>query len=240
MSVVMAGIAGCAWLRYNLYAARLITERQIRYLLPLSYRDENREREVNMAILVCGVGVNNRKYQSSTNGRSTKPYSLWQTMLYRCYSPKKLSISPSYFGCSVSDDFKYYHVFYEWVICQHGYANEKWDLDKDVLFPGNKVYSAETCVFIPHELNSLITPITTKKNQGVCWHKRDKVYRAKMLKKGRSVEIGRYKTELDAARAYVNAKQSYILSVADAYKDHLRQDVYDAVCAYKVIYRGID
>ena len=193
-----------------------------------------------MTKLVCGVGINNRSIPVRVNGDATKPYLLWQTMLYRCYSPKKLAISPSYSGCSVSDDFKQYHVFHEWVVNQYGYNNHRWELDKDVLCPGNKIYSAESCVFIPHELNSLITPITTKKFHGVTWHKRDKIYIAKITKKNKGVEIGRFSTIEEASQAYVNAKQSYIRSVVESYKDQLRPDVYDAICAYKVMYRGID
>ena len=34
---------------------------------------------------------------------------------------------------------------------------EKWEIDKDVLLKGNKIYSEDTCVFIPPCLNLMLT-----------------------------------------------------------------------------------
>lgn len=33
---------------------------------------------------------------------------------------------------------------------------EGWHLDKDILLKGNKVYSPETCAFVPAKINSLL------------------------------------------------------------------------------------
>jgi len=40
---------------------------------------------------------------------------------------------------------------------------------------------------------------------GVCWHKRDKIFRAAITIKGKVVHLGNFKDELKAAAAYQNA-----------------------------------
>ena len=106
---------------------------------------------------VCGVGVLGTKYLSTVNGVKTKEYVLWKHMLERCYSDTYKKRQPAYEGCEVCDNFKSYTYFYEWCNKQIGFANEGWQLDKDLLIKGNKVYSENTCVFIPQEVNSLLT-----------------------------------------------------------------------------------
>ena len=41
-----------------------------------------------MEKLVYGVGINDRKYSSRVDKLDTKEYSLWLTMLQRCYDEK--------------------------------------------------------------------------------------------------------------------------------------------------------
>ena len=109
---------------------------------------------------VCGVGVLGTKYPSKVNGIKTKEYALWHSMLQRCYSDVYKKKRPTYEGCEVSDNFKSYEYFYEWCHKQIGFSNQGWQLDKDLLVKGNKVYNEFTCVFLPKEINSLLTKST--------------------------------------------------------------------------------
>ena len=48
-------------------------------------------------------------------------------------------------------------------------------LDKDILIKGNKIYSPQTCCFVPENLNSLITKNDSIRNNlpiGVSWDKK--------------------------------------------------------------------
>ena len=81
---------------------------------------------------------------------------LWCSMLKRCYSNAYKKRQPTYEDCEVSNNFKSYEYFYEWCNKQVGFNNKDWQLDKDLLTKGNKVYSENTCIFIPAEINLLL------------------------------------------------------------------------------------
>ena len=90
---------------------------------------------------VYGVGVLGTKYPISDGGRDTKECALWKNMLKRCYNDDCKKKQPTYEDCEASENFKYYEYFYEWCHKQIGFGNEGWQLDKDLLVKGNKVYS---------------------------------------------------------------------------------------------------
>ena len=102
---------------------------------------------------VYGVGIIGAKYSPKINGVQTKEYVLWKNMLRRCYSDSFKKQRPTYEGCKVSDNFLHYEYFYEWCHKQIGFTNKGFDLDKDLLVKGNKVYSEDTCVFLPQEID---------------------------------------------------------------------------------------
>lgn len=74
---------------------------------------------------------------------------------------------PSYTGCSMCDEWKYdKYSFYEWVNDGQFYnvKDEKTvHLDKDILVKGNKIYSPETCIFVPARINDFFGG-TARKN----------------------------------------------------------------------------
>ena len=63
--------------------------------------------------LIYGAGINDRSCPAKIEGKNTKEYALWHSMLERCYSKPYLEKQPTYIGCSVSDNFKYYHLFHQ-------------------------------------------------------------------------------------------------------------------------------
>ena len=187
---------------------------------------------------VCGVGVSGTKYPITVNGVKTKEYELWRDMLKRCYSDKYQKKYPTYKGCEVSDNFKSYEYFYEWCNKQIGFGMADFELDKDLLIKGDKVYSENTCVFIPAEINSLLTKCTASRGAyliGVCWHKRDKVFMATVGKsKGKREHLGYFKTELEAFKAYKKAKEAIVKEQAEKWKDRIDLRAYEALMNYQV------
>ena len=172
------------------------------------------------------------------NGVQTKEYKLWQNMLRRCYSDNSKKKRPTYEGCEVSDNFKYYEYFYEWRHSQIGFGNEGWHLDKDLLVKGNKVYSEKTCVFLPREINQLLTrreALRGKHLIGVCWSKTANAFVAQARKnKGKRGHLGYFNTELEAFNAYKEAKESFVKEQANKWKGKIDDRAYNALMNYTV------
>ena len=187
---------------------------------------------------VCGIGVLGTKYPSTINGVITKEYKLWTSMLVRCYSDAYKKKHPTYEGCEVSDKFKSYEYFYEWCHSQIGFDNEGWHLDKDLLIKGNKVYSENTCIFIPQEINLVLIKCESMRGEyliGVSWSKTHKAFISRVNKnKGKPEYLGYFNTELEAFNAYKQAKEAFIKEQANKWKDNIDIRAYDALMNYTV------
>ena len=187
---------------------------------------------------VYGIGVLGTKYPSTINGVRTKEYGLWADVLRRCYSDDFKKKQPTYKGCKCSENFLHYEYFYEWCQSQVGFGNEGWQLDKDLLVKGNKVYSDDFCVFLPKEINLVLTKSNKTRGEhliGVCWHKRDKTFVARVSRnKGCSEHLGSFKTELEAFNAYKKAKEVFVKEQANEWKGQIDERAYEALMNYQV------
>ena len=187
---------------------------------------------------VYGIGVVGNKYPSRVNGVLTKEYTLWVGMLQRCYSDTYQKKHPTYIGCEVSDNFLHYEYFYDWCQKQVGFGKCGFQLDKDLLTKGNKVYSEDTCVFIPSEINTVLIKSTASRGEyliGVSWHKTKKGFVARVGKsKGKQEHLGCFNTELEAFNAYKEAKEAFVKEQANEWKGKIDERAYDALMSYKV------
>ncbi len=169
--------------------------------------------------IVYGVGVNDSLIPVKINGKFIDSYSTWKGMLRRCYSKKLHDVSPTYANCVVCDDWKYFTNFKRWFDDNH---IEGFELDKDLLVAGNKEYSPDKCFFVPRSINSLFN--TNKKRrgslpQGVSFYKRNKSnqYTAQISIMGKVKFLGRFKTPVDAMKAYDKEKVKAINLTLDKY-----------------------
>ena len=172
--------------------------------------------------IVKGLGVKDVKYPANI-----KEYDLWRQMICRC-TEEYLSKRPSYVGTSCSENFKSYTFFYEWCHNQVGFGNidEKgncWQIDKDLLVKGNKLYSEDTCVFIPLRVNGLIVKRDKARGDhpiGVTFDKeRGKFFVQCGTGKGTKSNLGRYETVEEAFQVYKTFKEALIREVAEDYKN---------------------
>ena len=107
--------------------------------------------------LVGGWGINDADYlvKPYVRGKQIRCnyYTTWGDMIRRCYSEKYHTTHPTYIGCSICEEWKYFSNFKSWMEQQDW---EEKELDKDLLIKDNKIYSSETCVFISRKLNSFL------------------------------------------------------------------------------------
>ena len=187
---------------------------------------------------VYGVGILGTKYSSKINGVQTKEYTLWNDMLKRCYSDVYKKKQPTYVDCKCSENFKSYEYFYEWCRKQVGFANLRWQLDKDLLGKGNKVYNENTCVFIPKEINQVLVKRENMRGKypiGVYWSKTNKAFMARVnMNKGKYEYLGSFNTELEAFKVYKTAKESFIKEQAEKWKGQIDDRAYNALMNYQV------
>lgn len=188
-----------------------------------------------MTRLVYGVGLNDGKYPATFQRQNTKEYQLWLSMLCRCYCPKTQIRQPSYVGCTVSDNFKNFTFFHEWLQTQIGFGCLNYVLDKDLLVKGNKIYSETTCVLVPYVLNSLF--ITCARSRGVYpvgVNKSGKFFRSRLNTLDKRKTLGFFGTPQEAFQAYKIAKESHIKLQAEKYKNLIDIRVYEALISYQV------
>lgn len=184
----------------------------------------------------CGFGYID--IEGASIGRNmTKEYQLWNNMINRCYNEVTRQKHLSYVDCYVSEEWRYLSNFKEWCNRQIGFDQEGFQLDKDILVKGNKVYSEDTCCFVPAEINSLIIKadrIRGKYPIGIYEDKQAGKFKVRISVEGKQKHIGRYYCEKEAFYAYKVAKEQYIKEVANKWKDQIDPRVYNALMCYEV------
>lgn len=166
-----------------------------------------------------------------------KEYYLWRGMLRRCYDEKYIEKKHTYKGCTVSENFKSFKYFKEWCNKQIGFDQDGWHLDKDILVKGNKVYSEDTCCFVPCEINIIFTDRSATKGEypvGVYYNKSRKKYVARVSKHGCLKHIGIFTSVEEAVAAYNKEKESHIKDVANIWKDDIDPRVYNVMMNYSI------
>lgn len=164
---------------------------------------------------VFGVGVRDVE----TPARTCPYYRLWQNMLRRCYSAAWHLRYPTYVGCSVVPEWHHLSAFMAWVQQQDWQGKQ---LDKDLLVPGNKVYSPDTCVFISKQVNLFLIDRARCRRYGlgVVYHTQIGKYAAQcnQLGGGRG-HLGYFDTPEEAHEAWRTEKHRLALLLADQQTD---------------------
>lgn len=179
-------------------------------------------------ITVNGVGyIGEGKYKTKKSPqRHTDAYNTWVTMLYRCYCDES---TVYYKESTVCEEWLCYQNFAEW------YENNKYEvegrlhLDKDILFPENKIYDPNKCMLVPQRINMLFVNQLNKKCLPNGVRKLKSGYSAVYYNK----ELGVFDTVEEAYKIYTKKKKEVIVKVANEYKSIIPEKVYNALLKYE-------
>ena len=188
--------------------------------------------------LVFGVGVNDWVGKVLVDGKPIMEYQLWQNMLQRCFDEKFKQKYPTYKDVTCSKEWLLMTTFIKDVSQMNGYDLEGWQLDKDILSKGNKLYSKDTCCFVPAEVNSLLIKRDKSRGEwpvGVCFHKHTGKFMAYLNINGKLKHLGYFATPEEAFQAYKRAKEAQIKVVAQKWKHQLDERVFQALMVYEVV-----
>ena len=177
-------------------------------------------------------------------GHSDRAYTVWKGVIGRSFNSDFKESFPHYKDVTVCEEWLNFQNFATWFY-EQGFHNWKdmkgrsYQLDKDVLVKGNKVYSPETCCFVPSEINLLLTSSRATRGAfpiGVQQYQGEK-FTANVSKCGKTTFLGYFDTIEGAFQAYKKAKEAYIKEVAERWKGKIDDKVYEALMNWEI---GID
>jgi hypothetical protein len=185
--------------------------------------------------LVYGVGINDADYVTQlyeeygyVGGKQKRKrvwvcpfYQTWKSMIERGYSERYKLKYATYKDATVCEDWHRFSNFRAWMVRQAWEGNE---LDKDLLFPGNKVYSPETCVFVSRQVNMFLTDSGRSRGNykiGVHWDKNASKFRAQCSNPftGEQEYLGCFTDEDCAHQAWLGKKLENAYALAGIQTD---------------------
>ena len=156
---------------------------------------------------------------------------MWHSLLDRVVVRKGRKEFKTYEDCSVCDRWLCFSNFVDDMLEMWYDCDEKLEIDKDIKYKGNKVYSPENCLLVPHRINMLFRGWESGDNHatGVEFiksgeHKGKWKVKPQGRRKGEQDEIFRtgvhknFKNERDAWEYYKNIKRKYVEKVLREYE----------------------
>ncbi|ATW62060.1 hypothetical protein [Dickeya phage Coodle] len=181
-----------------------------------------------MGKLIYGVGFNDMDSTISKLRFGSKAYDAWRNMLQRCYDPKFHLRYTTYLNCSVCKEWFSFKNFYSWFVLNYIEGHQ---LDKDILVPGNKEYSPDKCVFIPHWLNSFTTNKVNRRGKypiGVSAYRGGYVSHCNNPFNGNQEHLGCFVSAEEAYQSWLNKKLEHALRLKDE-MDSIDQRLYPSI-----------
>lgn len=187
--------------------------------------------------LYYGIGYYGKEFEN-VKLIDIPSYRTWRMMLQRCYDEKVHKVEPRYKDCAVCEEWHSLFRFNEWYLQNYYSINdERMELDKDILLKNNKIYSPDTCVFVPQRINTLFVTANKIRGEfpvGVYYDRQKKRYIANMAYNGKSIKVARCITPIEAFYEYKFYKECYIKEVAEEYKERIPDRLYRAMLKWEV------
>lgn len=203
---------------------------------------------------VRGIGIND----SAVCGHSCFPkdahgkkilvpdYAMWYAMLVRCTCEKTKAKFPTYFEAHCDESWLLRSNFKFWYDSHESHKDNtgsNLELDKDILFKGNKEYSSTLCALVPNYLNVLIKNqrVTTsgflwvsERSKEIHGNNLTKRFRVEMSSSevGKHTHVGYFRTPEAAHEAAQKFKSKTLMEVLEnkyVKEKSFREDIYLAV-----------
>lgn len=149
----------------------------------------------------------------------------WRDMLTRAYSDVELLRRPSTEDVKVCEEWHNFQNFAEWF---NGNYINGWELDKDIITPGNFLYSPETCCFIPREINTRF-PKRYSKSSRVYWDRTKEKYQVNYRSLDGMRKTRHFKCKLCAEQFKILQTKDLLLQLAGKYKEDLSPIVFHSL-----------
>lgn len=165
-------------------------------------------------------------------------YRHWMHMLQRVYLPELHIKHPNYSDAAICTDWHNFQNFAQWCQIADGFSKTCEDgrvfcLDRDLLYPNNKLYSPETCCFIPNCINVGLEGRKRSKTSGlptgVFWHKATNGYIVSVSSGSNQQHIGCFRDLTQAKFEYNKAKTDILVELAQKYRWQISEAAYQAL-----------
>lgn len=182
------------------------------------------------------IGVGD--YKASINGKQTKCYKDWFSLMQRGFDEEFKKKHPTYKDVIVNPEIYNFQNFAEWWHSNfYEVDGERMEIDKDILYKGNKEYRFDRMIFVPHKINSLFVKCDASRGNypiGVSYKKdKDKYEVHCSTLEGRKF-LGYYNTPEEAFNAYKEFKEAYIKEIANKYRYMIPKELYDGMYRWEV------
>lgn len=178
-----------------------------------------------------GIGyVGIGKYPAS---HTNEAYPFWVNLWSRL-GKVEYTRNICYVDCSVQPEWESLQNFSDWYFSSE-FKDSKWQLDKDILVPGNRKYGPETCVIVPPEVNRFFILRNNKSGlpMGVS-EQHSGGYQSAIHYNKNSVALGTYETPEEAHDQFCIAKNKVGKILCEKWDGLLDPRVLDILSDYKL------
>lgn len=168
----------------------------------------------------------------------TRAYQTYNALVQRTKTGGKYQAKYlTYTSCS--NGFGDFQAFADWATQQIGYGVPGYQLDKDLLVKGNKVYSEENCCFLPGEINNALQRDHSNKASGYpagIYRSHKNGLAARISIRGKWVYLASTPTSTPEdithlVQVYEEAKQLYLHTLAVEHQLNLDPRAFEALMA---------
>jgi len=169
------------------------------------------------------IGEGHYSFKSNENMHKS-----WVHIMERGYDSKLKEKYNTYKNVTVDPYFHNLQNFGKWYDENYyEFEGETMCLDKDILIKGNKIYSPNTCCFVPQYINVLFTKCDkTRGDLPLGVTQKYKKYYSHISIKNENQKIGGFDIPEEAFYAYKEAKETEIKRIADYYLYEKEESIY--------------